>query len=149
MFWKVPPRIKVLEALTCIADGKIKIIDNEAKVVSSMGDREYRVVYDEEKNAIFSNDNGSIYKGYLGYPAIAFLMVKGKLPYSEKIAIALKNIKWRKLNEKYKRYFVVEKIVKNIAKKRGVNKEEINEFIEKVLNEIKSMKIKKLNIERS
>ncbi len=146
MFWKIPPRIKVLEALTCIADGKIEIKNNKARVVSSLGDREYTVIYDEKKNAIFSNDNGSIYRGYLGYPAIAFLMVKGKLPYNEKIAKALRDIKWRLLNEKYKKYFVVEKIVKNIAKKRGVDEEEINKFIEKVLDEIKKLKIKKLNV---
>ena len=77
MEWKVPPKIKVLEALGSIADDRIKFVsENEARVISSSGDKEYTVKFDISTKRINSTDNGSVYKGYLGYPSIAVLMLK-------------------------------------------------------------------------
>ena len=95
--WNLPPKIKVFEALGAIADGRVSIKGNKAKVISSRGNKEYEVIYDPSKNAITSNDNGSMLKGYLGYPAIAFLMLKGKLSFDENYAKLLKNIAWKDL----------------------------------------------------
>ncbi len=142
-YWKKPPRIKVLEALGCIADGRIKFIsDKVAQVTSSTGERVYDVKWDGERR-IFSNDNGSIYRGYLGYPSIAFLMVKGVLPFDERLAEALRGIPWKILNEKYKRYFIVEKIVKSKVKKKGISEEYVDKFIEHVLEKITELKLLK------
>jgi len=142
--WKKPPRIKVLEALGCIADKRIEFIsDYEAKVVSSTGERVYTVKWDGGK-AIFSNDNGSIYRGYLGYPSIAFLMLKGLLPFNEKLANGLKGIPWKRLNEKYKRYWIVESIVKRRLKEKGISEEEVEHFIKEVLTAIDRLKPEKL-----
>ena len=143
--WKMPPKIKVLEALGSIADQRItKIGDGEYKVVSSSGDREYTVRVDLENLRIDSTDNGSVYKGYLGYPSIAVLMLNKVLPFSEKIANALKGIKWKELNEKYKAYWKTEFVVKKIAEKKGVSAEEIDKFVDDVMKKIKELKIKKL-----
>ena len=74
MRWKNPPKIKVYEALGCIADNRIEVNENEAKVYSSSREKYYTVKYD--RNSIMSNDNGSYWVGYLGYPSIALLMKK-------------------------------------------------------------------------
>jgi len=142
--WKLPPRIKVLEALGAIADKRIEMIsDKEAKVVSSMGDRVYKVVWDGG-HGISADDNGSVYRGYLGYPSIAFLMLKGLLPFDEKIAEALKGIPWKELNEKFKRYWMVELYIKDIAEKRGVDRKTIDSFVKLVLSEIKKKNFYKI-----
>ncbi|MEM2956310.1 MAG: hypothetical protein QW041_01925 [Candidatus Pacearchaeota archaeon] len=141
--WLIPPRIKILEALGTIADKRIEIKENKAKVKSSTNEKTYSVTFDGKK-AITSNDNGSFYKGYLGYPSIAFLMLKGILPYDEKIAQSLQGIKWKELNEKIKNYFKVELIVKTIASRKGVKQNQIDEFISKVMKKIKELKFEKL-----
>jgi len=135
--WKLPPRIKVLEALGAIADGRVKLEDGKAKVTGSDGKREYEVKFDLKEKKIDSNDNGSVFKGYLGYPSIAVLMLKKVLPFDEEISKALKGIRWRELNEKYKSYFKTEFVAKRIAERRGVKPEKIDEFVEKVLEEIR------------
>lgn len=143
--WSLPPRIKILEALGSIADKRItKINDGEYKVVSSTGEREYTVRVDLKNLKIDSTDSGSVYKGYLGYPSIAVLMLEGVLPFSEKISNALKGIKWKELNEKYKAYWKTEFVVKKIAQRKDVNEKEINDFVNKVMEKIKELKIRKL-----
>jgi hypothetical protein len=139
---KIPPRIKVLEALGSIADRRVIVLDEKrAKVISSEKDREYFVYLDLEKNVAFSNDNGTKLKGYIGYPIIAFLMIKRVLPFDEKIANALSQIPWKKLNEKYKNYSIVEKIVKDIAKKRGIEINLLEKFIEEVMRKISKLSL--------
>jgi len=140
-----PPRIKVLEALGAIADERIKLIDEKScHVRSSLGDKEYYVYVDLEKGVAYSDDNGTKYRNYIGYPIIAFLMLKGYLPFSKEIANALKGINWKTLNEKYKRYFIVERIVKKIANSRGIETEEIDLFINETMNILRRLKLKKL-----
>jgi len=145
--WKIPPRIKILEALGSIADKRIKILKEnnkiEAECLSSEGDKKYKIIFDKKQNAIFSDDNGSMLKGYLGYPSIALLMLKKDLSFNEEIAKALAGIPWKKLNEKFKNYFKTEIVVKQIAKKRGIDERTINEFIDKILKEIEKI-VKKI-----
>ncbi len=144
--WKIPPRIKILEALGCIADGRIKFIsEHEARVISSTGERTYTVKWNGDK-AIFADDNGSVYRGYLGYPSIAFLMLKGLLPFDKRIAEGLKGVPWKKLNEKYRRYWIVESIIKKKLEKRGISTEEVDDFIKKVLDAISELKPEKLEL---
>src|SRR3989339_2007322 len=105
MKWKHPPIIKIYEALGAVADGRVEVGGNTAKVFSSSGNKFYDVSYDKEKNAIMANDNGSYWKGYLGYPAIAFLMKTGVLSFDEKTASLLENIAWKDINQKFKNDF--------------------------------------------
>jgi hypothetical protein len=142
-FWLMPPRIKILEALGTIADKRIEISGNRAKVTSSMHEKTYAVTFDG-KDSITCNDNGSYYKGYLGYPSIAFLMLKGILSYDEKIADSLKGIKWKDLNEKFKDYSKVEQIIKIKAARQKIKQNQIDEFISKVLGKLKELELKKL-----
>jgi len=142
-FLRMPPRIKVLEALGAIADGRVeKQGDKRYRVVSSEGDRIYKVYVDKESLLVYSDDNGTKYRGYVGYPIIAALMLEGLLPFDEDVAKALKGIPWRRLNETYKRYALVEKEVKRIASQRGVPEEKIDEVVEKVMNRLQSLRLR-------
>jgi hypothetical protein len=141
---KTPPRIKVLEALGAIADGRIKITsDKEAIVVSSEGDRSYRVYVDLERRVADSNDNGTMYRGYIGYPIIAFLMLKGSIPFRRDIAEALKGVRWRYLNERYKSYSAVESIIYRDLKVRSIDINDVNKYIEDVLRALSSLGLRR------
>lgn len=100
--WKLPPLIKVYEALGSVADGRIKIDGNTAKVSSSSLGKVYDVEYDPTTRSIMCNDNGSYWQDYLGYPAIAYLLLSDIIPYSIAQSELLKNIKWKEINTKYK-----------------------------------------------
>ena len=132
-FWKLPPKIKVLEALGAIADGRVSVENDKARVSSSTGEKSYTVIF-QPPDRIKSDDNGSVFKGYLGYPAIAFLMLKGLLPYDERLAEKLKGIPWKELNEKYKDYRKVEFI---ILKQRRLDQKRVETFEKEVLQGIK------------
>lgn len=137
-----PPRIKVLEALGAIADGRIKQVgDNDYIAISSDGSRKYRVHLDLGKGMADSTDNGTTYRGYMGYPIVAALMLKGVLPYNSKIANALKGVKWKELNDKYKRYEVVMEIVKGMARRNGVEPYEIDAYVEDIMKRLENVKL--------
>jgi hypothetical protein len=138
---KMPPRIKVLEAISSISAGRVKKEDAGIyKVRSSKGDKEYIVII---KNSMaYSNDNGTIFKGYIGYPIIASLMIEGILPKNDKIGEAIKNIPWADLNESLKSYKKVEEKVKEEAKKNGVQPEEIDDYVELVMQALKMITLR-------
>ena len=117
--WKQPPIIKVYEALGCVADGRVHIEGDSAKVYSSSGNKFYTVTYDPNTNAIMCNDNGSYWAGYLGYPAIAFLLKIGIIPYKIESANILKGIKWKDINQNFKNDFAkTEKYCQNLVIER-------------------------------
>ncbi len=114
MRWKQPPLIKIYEALGAVADDRIHLSENTAKVYSSSGNKFYDVSYDPEKQAIMANDNGSYWQGYLGYPSIAFLFKAGLLEFRPDLAELLKDIKWKNINQMFKDDF--EKTLEYIEK---------------------------------
>jgi hypothetical protein len=70
--WKSPPKAKVYEALSAVADGRVTLMGGEkAEVVSSDGTKTYHVEWSPDSNQITSNDNASYWQGYMGYPIIA------------------------------------------------------------------------------
>jgi len=143
VYLKNPPEIKVLEALGAIADNRVKVLnENECEVISSEGDRVYKVMI--KGDLVSSNDNGTVYRNYVGYPIISCLMLLKRLPFNEKISNALRGTPWRKLNEQYKNYARVEEIVFTIAKERGINKEELENFIKVVLDELGRLHLRKI-----
>lgn len=118
--WKLPPIIKVYEALGCLADDRIHVDGNTAKVYSSSGNKFYTVTYDPNISAIMCNDNGSYWQGYLGYPAIAYLLKIGLIPHSPALANLLKGIKWKDLNQAFKNDFAkTEKYCQELVTQRG------------------------------
>ncbi|ABP94929.1 hypothetical protein HA72_0754 [Metallosphaera sedula] len=137
-----PPRIKVLEALGAIADQRVRKVDNHYEVISSEGDRKYTVSV--EGNNVSSDDNGTRFRNYVGYPIIAVLMLEGRLPYDEELAKALAGIPWRKLNEEMKDYSKVEEIVLKRAEEKGVKRERIEDFVNRVMENVRRLGLNKV-----
>ncbi|HLJ43353.1 MAG TPA: hypothetical protein VKT12_03975 [Candidatus Binataceae bacterium] len=123
--WKMPPPIKVYEALGAIGDGRVRAIDNDDApgvwdVVSSEGAKTYRVEISADGRKISSNDNASYWQGYLGYPAIAVLLARGTLQASAKATRALAGIPWKELNRRFKNdYARTTAEVARIVEERG------------------------------
>ncbi|MDE7202245.1 MAG: hypothetical protein K2O91_10170 [Lachnospiraceae bacterium] len=137
---KVPPIEKIHEAYSAIADGRIILRDTEADVSSSDFTKQYLVKWKDETYS--SNDNASYWKGYLGYPIIAVLMLQGKLSYDKEIAGHFKGINWKKLNTEHKNDY--SKAVKQIMdglEKSGIDCDKINIEIDKVYKEIEQLAI--------
>jgi hypothetical protein len=78
--WKMPPLIKVYEAMGAVGDGRVRIVDEaNALVTSSDGSKTYSVYIGDGGRAIASDDNASRWQGYVGYPPIAVLIQRGVL----------------------------------------------------------------------
>lgn len=102
--WKLPPRAKVFEAFTAVADGRVRFTGpGSAAVTSSGGDRTYDVEWSEDGRTIAANDNASYWQGYLGYPALAVLLERGELRAGEAEVRALAGVPWHDLNERLRR----------------------------------------------
>ncbi|MES2216475.1 MAG: hypothetical protein V4481_04240 [Patescibacteria group bacterium] len=140
MKWKPTPRVKLFEAIGAVADDRIKDIVTDgpiktAKVYSSSGNKYYDISYDPETSAIMCNDNGSYWKGYLGYPAIAFLMKIGALSYDSKIGDMLKGVAWKDVNQKFDNDF--EKAVESVlADKSAEERTRIYQYVDSVYAEL-------------
>lgn len=140
MKWKIPPKIKIYEALGAIGDKRIELTGNQAEVFSSSRKKFYIVNYREYDNAIMCNDNGSYWQGYLGYPSIAFLMLKGKVIFDKKFADALKDIAWKDINTLFKSdYEKTEQHILQLIEQRGFNKQELLEEVDKIYEQVKKL----------
>ena len=143
MYWKPTPRVKLYEALGAVVDGRIKIDGNTAKVYSSSGNKFYDITYDPAEQAIMLNDNASYYKGYLGYPGIAFLMAKGVLPYPANAAEVLKGVAWKDINVRFKNNF--EKALEFVlSQKPTEDVAELEREVDLIEQQLKQMKFKLL-----
>jgi hypothetical protein len=144
MKWKQPPIIKIYEALGVVADGRVEVSGNTARVFSSSGNKFYTVSFEPEKNAIMANDNGSYFRGYLGYPAIAFLLKTDLLEFRPELAAHLKGIAWKDLNTKFKNDF--EKTLQNIEQLLSPEeKKELSGYVKKDIDKaIKDMALEVL-----
>lgn len=144
MKWSKPPLNKVYEALGSIADSRVEVDGNSAKVYSSSRNKHYEVVYDPDTKTIVSNDNASYWVGYMGYPSIAFILAKGLVKYDTKLLTYLKGFAWKDLNMKFKKFektnaYVDEYIVKNY----GVNIDRFHEELEGILESIGRLNLHK------
>ncbi len=147
MYLRLPPKIKVLEAAGAVADRRIgKVSDGWYRVRSSEGDKEYSVYVNILSREACSTDNGTVYRKYVGYPIISALMVEGVLPYDGRVGEALSGIDWKALNEKFKKYAIVEEEVKKLAERRGVSRDEVDAFKERVYSSLKSFRLRATNI---
>jgi hypothetical protein len=101
--WKMPPIVKVYEALGAVGDGRVRIEDQRRAIVtSSDGAKNYEVETSEDGREIASNDNASYWQGYLGYPAIAVLLARGFYRPPANVSDALAGIAWKELNRKFR-----------------------------------------------
>lgn len=140
MKWKHPPIIKIYEAISSVADNRVEVSGNSGKVYSSSRNKFYEIYYDPSIQSIMANDNGSYWKGYLGYPSIAFLMRVGILSYDSNAGSLLNNISWKDINQKFNNDF--DKTLDYIlSSKTEKEKNLLSSFAAKVDAEIKNLNL--------
>jgi len=101
--WKMPPMIKVYEAMGALGDGRVRVLDeSKGRVTSSEGNKVYEVEIANGGREISSNDKASYWQGYIGYPAIAVLLARGLYRPPANIIDALADIPWKELNRRFK-----------------------------------------------
>lgn len=143
MKWKHPPIIKIYEALGAVVDNRVEVSGNSAKVYSSTRNKFYDVLYEPKKRAIMTNDNGSYWKGYLGYPAIAYLLKVGVFEFKPALANLLKDIKWKDINQKFNNNF--EQTMNYIEKGlKPDQKEELVAYVQELNKEIEQLDLSPL-----
>ncbi len=133
--WGVPPRAKILQALSIISGKKIKWISSN---IAEINGKKVQI----KGNGVYAN--GNKYK-YLDEKAIAVLMQKGKLPFSERIAEKLGGFDCFQeglLSE-------IEKKVKQYLKQHRIYEKEVDAFISIVNNEIRKKKFEILRMKKS
>lgn len=102
--WKLPPRAKVFEAFSAVADGRVRVTGpGSATVTSSAGDKTYDVEWSEDGRTVSANDNASYWQGYAGYPILAVLLVRGELHAGDEMIRTLAGVHWHDLNKRFKR----------------------------------------------
>lgn len=100
---KMPPREKIHEALSAIADNRITMSEGKARVASSGSEKQYIVEWAE--NTFTSNDSATYWQQYPGYPIIAALLLMGALPLKMELIRHFAGINWTELNKKHKRKY--------------------------------------------
>src|SRR6266576_296456 len=142
--WKLPPLIKVYEALGAIGDGRVRIVDSRrAEVVSSDGSKTYHVETSDDGREISSNDNASYWQGYLGYPAIAVLLMRGLYPVRTDVVGALTGIAWKELNRQFRNYSrTIEEVLRR-AEARGLDRGIIEAEADAVLSALRALELRR------
>jgi hypothetical protein len=137
--WKMPPPMKVYEALGALGDGRVVLIDERrATVKSSEGDRLYDVECSPDWREISSNDNASYWQGYLGYPATAVLIARGFYHPREDVLRALSEVPWKELNRRFRNDY--ERTLAEVmarAEQRGFDLGAICDEVEAVLDALR------------
>ena len=140
MMKKLPPIEKIYEAYSAIADGRVSMHDHFAEVTSSDRTKDYIVTF--SNNTYSSNDNGSYWQSYAGYPILAVLMLQGRLSYDPQTASLFRNINWKKLNTQFKNKYAdaVKEIFRDL-RNRGIDTDEITRQVQASYNELKRLDI--------
>lgn len=145
--WKTPPRAKVCEALSAIADGRVVMArERTAHVTSSGGDKTYTVEWSEDGKGITSNDNASHWQGYLGYPILAVLMLRGEVSYSPRVASLLAGVPWKRLNDEFRRDYdqAVEHVLEAIRQKGG-DRQAVEDEVDRIMAQVVALRLEKLS----
>ena len=117
--WKMPPLLKILEALGAVADGRVRETgEGAAAVASSDGRKTYTVTWDAATRTLSCNDNASYWQSYVGYPALAYLMVQGALPCAAGVAATLAGLEWKALNDRLRDH---DKVLAHLERERGLD----------------------------
>lgn len=137
---KMPPIEKIHEAYSSIADNRVVIGNDTAKVTSSNYAKEYTVTW--EDGIYTSNDNASYWGGYAGYPIIAVLMLQGKIKLNRSIVKYFKEINWTELNARHKANYAkaVSEIMDEL-KANGIDCDAITKEINEVYKQIELLNI--------
>jgi hypothetical protein len=143
--WKLPPIVKVYEALGAVGDGRIRIVDDtHAIVTSSAGKKNYNVETSLDGREVSSNDNASYWQDYLGYPGIAVLIERGHYRPPANVTDALAGIPWKEINTRFRNNY--EKTIAEVEKQvedSGHDPDAVRSEAEAVLEFLKTFKPKR------
>lgn len=131
----MPRKEKIYEAFTVLADDRLTIEENLAKVKSSDNKKEYIIEWNETE--ISSTDNETFWQKRPGYPIIAVWMKTEKVKYNKEILKHFAKINWHELNEKNKKDYQkgIDEILSDLEEK-NINTEEIKKEVDKIYDQI-------------
>lgn len=133
----MPPREKIFEAWTAVADGRISMHDNYATMPSSDGSKAYTIRFDGDRYS--SDDNATYWRGYPGYPVIAVMMLQGKLPYDKEEAEKWKGVNWKEVNTRLKNDYGA--AVREVAALRGIDLHAAEAAADKVMAALEAIPV--------
>jgi hypothetical protein len=144
--WKMPPKAKIYEALSAIADGRVRLKgDEKAEVVSSDGTKTYLVEWSEDVKGITSNDNASYWQGYMGYPILAVLMILGRLDFKQQVADLFSGIPWKQINKQFRNdYDKAVEFVLGDLEAEGIAREAIVPEVDRIMAQVERLELEKL-----
>jgi hypothetical protein len=137
---KLPPREKVAEALTVIADSRIEMNSGYAEIFSSDLKKKYTITWDN--NVYTANDNATYWQGYPGYTVIATLLIQGKINYDRNVLGYFKNINWKERNRQFKNNY--REALNSVYQERNLSVDEINNIekeIDNIFNQLSNLDI--------
>ena len=143
--WKLPPRAKVFEAFTAVADGRVRVTGPlSATVVSSGGDKTYDVEWSGDGRTITANDNASYWQGYIGYPILAVLLARGELHAAADAVATLSGVPWHDLNQRFKRdYDAAVAQVLGELEERGADAVQVEREVDGVLAQLAALELQR------
>jgi len=141
----MPPKAKVYEALSAVADKRVSLTGaTTAQVLSSSRDKTYDVAWSEDISEMTSNDNASYWQGYIGYPIIAVLLQIGKISFNPQIAQRLADVPWKSVNEQFKRdYDKATNHILDEIEARGGSRTELAQEVERIHEQLNSLQLKR------
>ncbi len=140
--WKMPPLVKVYEAIGALGDGRVRITDQtRALVTSSEGNKTYEVEMSDGGRQIASNDSASYWQGYLGYPAIAVLILRGLIAAPPaNVSDALAGIPWKEINRRFRNdYAQTIAAVEQTAEQSGHDPDAIAAEADRILEALRKL----------
>lgn len=135
---KMPPKEKIHEAISALADGRIEINGTCAYITSSDYCKKYTVVWNAEQSSFTSNDSATYWQGYPGYPVLAALMQMDVLHVPIDLISHFKSINWNALNAKYKRDYAAA-ANEALSTLTPMDKQIVNEAIDELYDRINNM----------
>lgn len=122
------PIEKVYEAWSAIADSRIEIDPDSdvnkgnARVLSSSGEKKYKVTWRDRGHIFTSDDNATFWRGYPGYSVIAVLMILERIPLDEDIASKFAGINWNEINRRHRGKYA--EALAEVEQERGLDPEQ-------------------------
>lgn len=144
--WSLPPIAKIYEALSAVADGRVKLTGAAtAEVLSSERDKTYVVKWSADGRSITSNDNATRWQGYIGYPIIAVLLQTGRIAYDAALASALAGVPWHTLNQQFKRDYdaAVAQVLAQVAEERGGDEAAIRQEVDRIYAALAALELER------
>lgn len=148
--WKMPLKVKIYEAFTVIADKRYEFLsDTQAAIPSTNGQKSYVIEWDNVfPMAMTANDNGTYWKGYIGYTMIAILMAQGKINYDEKIVSLFSGINWNALNKQFNNDYdaAAQHVLEGLKDKIDV--QTVQASADNIYRQLQNLSLNKLNKRR-